>query len=153
MLRLPKISVRYFVERKSMEIVIVRLTHHAIDVGMSLYQMTYEEALAEFNDEMYEPSPEAIKLAKQALAKAKKYKWHDLRNDPDDLPLHDDVYSVIVPDKIHQVFMDFSVSNRMFGEFYYEMHEEIPGNYAEQFFEPSDDEVIAWRELNIFNKD
>lgn len=112
--------------------------------------MTYKEALAEFNDEMYEPSPEAIKLAKQALAKAEKYKWHDLINDPDDIPTNDNVYSVIVADKIPPVFMDFSVNNRMFGEFYYEMHEEIPGSCAEQFFEPSDDEVIAWREIEYF---
>lgn len=95
------------------------------------------------------PDPEdyAIEQAISALEKEERYKWHDLRKDPNDLPEGKDYYSsfVIVATESCTDFctiarMDFSMNE------WIEIGtgDDIVGEYGK---------VIAWRYIEPFNND
>lgn len=83
---------------------------------------------------------EAGRLAIEALEKADKYRWHDLRKNPDDLPKKEyETCEVCLEDKT----IDIAICHLGFFEPW----------YAAYFFDcPSNwyTKVIAWREIEPF---
>ena len=72
----------------------INIAHSADSVWTGENRMTIKEAIEQFKERLAitdyrKQIPEyyeAIEMAVDALEKADKYKWHDLRKNPDDLP-------------------------------------------------------------------
>lgn len=84
-----------------------------------------------------------------------KYRWHDLRKNPNDLPCKDGTYRCVFKDDIHTYF-DCDYRNGIgFGKECFYAHNELTGSPIEYYFEcfDEDDEVIAWQDIELFEVD
>ena len=82
---------------------------------------------------------EAFNMAYEALEKADKYRWHDLRKNPDDLPCKDGLYAITIQ-------YDEESSETGFGQ-YENMYGYTSGWSATM---PSYGKIIAWKEIEPF---
>ena len=58
-----------------------------VQIGVYENMIFYNEGFEPINDNSnYERKIEFLRLVIEVLKKADKYKWHDLRENPDDLP-------------------------------------------------------------------
>lgn len=81
-----------------------------------------------------------------------KYKWHDLRKNPADLPCKDGTYRCVFRDDVHTYFDCDYRDGIGFGKECFDAHNELTGSPIEYYFEcfDEDDEVIGWQEIEPF---
>ena len=105
--------------------------------------MTYKEAIVEIRDirvtlddewGIEESEDTCLRMAIEALEKAEKYRWHDLRKNPNDLPTKDGTY---------WVHGKWSIGKTREGECDYKAH----NGY---FIIAQNFNVIAWKEVEPF---
>lgn len=89
-----------------------------------------------------------------ALEKSEKYRWHDLRKNPNDLPSEDGVYRCVFKDEVNSYFDCDYRKGIGFGKECFLEHDELPGSPKEYYFEgfDEDDEVIGWQEREPFEE-
>ena len=80
-----------------------------------------------------------------------KYKWHDLRKNPEDLPSGNCYCCVLVEDGEYAI-CEYSVDCKCFGETVTEKHYELQSEPVESWFEGFDEDfiAIAWRYIEPF---
>lgn len=92
---------------------------------------------------------EMIKEITEVLEKADKYRWHDLRKDPDDLPEEDHDYGHIFSDKVLVITEEYE--NQIVA--YMNLTLNIWFNpIEEEYLEPDFGKVIAWKYIEPFEK-
>lgn len=112
------------------------------DLQIYIRDMEYEcsdlhEALAlSFMSERY------LADAIEALKKAEKYRWHDLRKDPKDLPNKDEIYLICIEYHTEEKEVEMGYYENM-NWYRRGVRPRIP-NYGY---------VIAWREIEPFEED
>ena len=77
---------------------------------------------------------------KDMLEESEKYRWHDLRKDPEDLP--DDLHKVLIHIKGYEDYMGVDMA----------MHHKFTGIWSTIFASYKDGDVIAWREIEPFEE-
>ena len=86
-----------------------------------------------------EPVPRLIKEVRERRENEDKYRWHDLRNNPDDLPEKDGEYLVYV-------FMRGNIAFGLTARKFY-----MIGQWEGEFYNiKKPNEVLAWREIEHF---
>lgn len=113
--------------------------------------MTNEEAIITFKNECYEICKRedgnccecldvAYKMAIKALENAEKYKWHDLRKNPEDLP---DIECVLIAIEYPGRYRN------------YQTHEVATYSHDkwDTYLNPIKGEVVAWREIEPFESE
>lgn len=95
----------------------------------------------------------ALVMAIEALDKQIKYRWHDLRKNPEDLPSCNCYCCVLVEDGEYAI-CEYSVDCKRFGETVTEKHYELQSEPVESWFEGFDEDfiTIAWRYIEPFEK-
>ena len=119
-----------------------RLPHHYdAEVGEDVYDDTSKvDELLQLN-----------KIVSKALEKADKYRWHDLRKNPDDLP--EDEYVEVMTDEHNDIPFSIQYDDAImqFGE------KRIPLGYVDSIFIEWDaerlGEIIAWRYIEPFKEE
>lgn len=108
--------------------------------------MTIEEAkdVLELIMNGHSPTVDAIHecfdVCYKALEKQQKYYWHDLRKDPDDLPIRDGLYAIAI---------DWDVITTGFGQW-----ETVYGiGCGWSCLMPGAQSVIAWKEIEPFEEE
>lgn len=78
------------------------------------------------------------------------FKWHNLRDNPNDLPKEDGYYLCIFEDDDTPYYTAFSENS--FGDWHHDVHCELASRPVESYFMPFDDEtvVIAWTRVPHF---
>ena len=103
---------------------------------------------------LYRPLGNSLKawhMAIKALEKADKYRWHDLRKNPDDLP--EDEYVEVMTDEHNDIPFSIQYDDAImqFGE------KRIPLGYVDSIFIEWDaerlGEIIAWRYIEPFEEE
>ena len=101
---------------------------------------------------------EANGIAIRALEKVEKYRWHDLRKNPADLPTVNGSYRVIYADDTYRDMLecytaDFNIEFQHFGHYEQLEHNELAGSPVESWFEWEDEDIVtAWKEIDIFEE-
>lgn len=122
--------------------------------------MTIKEAIEQFKERLAitdyrKQIPEyyeAIEMAVDALEKADKYKWHDLRKNPDDLPVKAE-YVEVITDEHDDIPLSIQYDDAImqFGE------RRILLGYVDSVFIEWDAErrgkIIAWRYIEPFEEE
>lgn len=78
----------------------------------------------------------------EALKKSEKYRWHDLRKDPDDLPNKGGMYIVCIK---------YLAEEKEVGVAFYEIMHGYKSGW--NMLMPNDGNIIAWKEIEPFEKD
>lgn len=96
-----------------------------------------------------EPDDYAIEEAIEVLEKADKYRWHDLRENPDDLPEEHHKYEHSFSDKVLVITEEYentivAYMNLTLNIWLNPIHEE--------YLEPDFGKVIAWKYIEPFEK-
>ena len=126
--------------------------------------MTYEEALSYFkmrlNEVTHPPTTaqqKAFSVAIEAIEKADKYRWHNLRENPDDLPVLNIGYEyveVITAGNNNLPFpIQYDDATMKFGE-WRALYDAYSLGYVDSEFEEWNtecfEEIIAWRYIEAF---
>ena len=121
--------------------------------------MTYEEAIKAIRldglsieakaNRMLEFS-QGLALAEETFENAERYKWHNLRKNPNDLPEENDKEYLCIKKDFQYDFFEFNTEYNCFGYIASMIHEELDSCPTESWFEGTDEEIIAWKYIEPF---
>lgn len=113
-------------------------------------------ALAEVEWEYPMDYATAFETAIEALEKVEKYKWHDLKKNPDDLPvlkIGNECVEVLVKDVAEPFTLQYDDAIMKFGE-WCDIYDSYTLGYLDSEFKEWDtsvyEEIIAWRYIEEF---
>ena len=94
------------------------------------------------HENLHGDDEQGCRIIRDALEKANKYRWHDLRKNPEDLP--DDFHNVLICiNGFEGTPIGVSIA----------MHNGLRNLWGTESLSYKDDEVIAWREIEPFESE